>query len=141
MTDPTASPTTIDSDQSAKIAFVFCVESGWLEAQARLLVASIRRFAGRFATVPIYAVQPRGESALAQETYDSFTAAGVIHRAGSWNRAHHDIPTCNKVYAVALIEREAVKSLPILTPPDTEPMPLITRAYRVFQGGHLSRET
>ena len=38
-------------------------------------------------------------------------------------------------------EDDIVKSLPILTPPDTEPMPLITRAYRVFQGGHLSRET
>jgi len=36
---------------------------------------------------------------------------------------------------------EDVKTRPSATPPETERMPLIMLVYRVFQGGHLSRET
>lgn len=106
MTESSDSTATSESRESAKIAFVFCVESGWLEAQARLLVGSIRTFAGRFARSPIYAVQPRGGPTLAKETTECFTEAGVIHRVGTWNDEHSELPTCNKVYAMALVERE-----------------------------------
>ncbi len=50
-------------DRRGSLAFVFCVEPGWLEAQACLLSESIRRFGGTLADGPIYAVQPRGTQA------------------------------------------------------------------------------
>jgi hypothetical protein len=41
------------------LGFVICIEAGILEPQAVLLCASIRRYGGRFAPCPIYAVSPR----------------------------------------------------------------------------------
>src|SRR5215216_1375040 len=39
--------------------FVLSVERGKLESQAILLVESLRRFGGRYANCPVYAVSPR----------------------------------------------------------------------------------
>jgi hypothetical protein len=94
-------------DKLPQVAFVFCVEPGRLEAEACLLVESIRHFGGRFARAPLYAVQPRGLEPLRSETMALFDRAGVIHRAAQLNKEYAPWPTTNKVYAVAEIERVA----------------------------------
>ena len=92
------------SGQPKSLAFVFCVEPGRLEPEACLLVRSIRRFAGRLADAPLYAVQPRGVEPLRRETLDVFASAGVIHRAAKLNGPYAQWPTTNKVFAVADVE-------------------------------------
>src|SRR5439155_114829 len=91
------------ADAPSEVAMVFCVEPGWLEPQARLLAASIRQFAGRFATSEIHAVQPRGGAPLSRATDKTFAELGVHHRPGRLNVRHGDIPTLNKAYAIAAI--------------------------------------
>ena len=50
------------------ISFVCCVESGWLEYQAVRMVESLRKFGGRFANVPLFAVTPRYGPVLSRHT-------------------------------------------------------------------------
>jgi hypothetical protein len=83
------------------VSFVFCVEPGRLEPEARLLFRSIRRFGGSLANEPIYAIQPRGAEPLQAETLTVFAESGVVHRASRLNTKFAEWPTTNKVYAVA----------------------------------------
>jgi hypothetical protein len=61
------------------ISFVCCVESGWLEYQTVRLVESLRRFGGRFADAPLFAVTPRFGPPLSRATQNVFRACGVKH--------------------------------------------------------------
>jgi hypothetical protein len=91
----------------SNVAFVFCVEPGRLEAEARLLVASIRRFGGSFSQNPLFAVQPRGVESLQPQTLAAFERAGVTHLAAPLNVTHASWPTTNKVFAMAAVEDQA----------------------------------
>src|SRR5206468_1581120 len=50
------------------LAFVACVEQGSLEEKARLLVRSIRRFAGAHREAPIHTFAPRAGRGIGEET-------------------------------------------------------------------------
>jgi len=54
----------VSIDRRDTLAFVFCVEPGWLEAQACPLSESIRRFGGALADGSIYAFQAGGTPPL-----------------------------------------------------------------------------
>ncbi len=104
MPEPNAA---VRADHQPSVAFVFCVEPGRLEPEARLLVESIRHFGGCFANATLYAVQPRNVDALRPETMTAFGRANVIHRAAQLNMEYAPWPTTNKVYAVADVENVA----------------------------------
>lgn len=59
------------------VSFVCCVESGPLEVGTVRLVESLRRFGGRYAQAPVFAVTPRFGPPLARRTYESFARLGV----------------------------------------------------------------
>jgi hypothetical protein len=90
-----------------RLAFVFCVEPGRLEAEACLLARSIRRFGGQLAGATLYAVQPRGVEPLQPQTLEAFASTGVVHRAAPLNGPYAQWPTTNKVFAVAEVEATA----------------------------------
>jgi hypothetical protein len=53
-------------DKIPNSSFVLSVEKGQLEAQAILLVESLRRFGGEYANCPVYAVSPRASRRMGQ---------------------------------------------------------------------------
>jgi len=109
----------VSIDRRDTLAFVFCVEPGWLEAQACLLSESIRRFGGALADGPIYAVQARGTQPLHRDTIAAFTTLGVRHHAGKFNTELANVPTTNKVFAVTEIEQIAVEDFLVFLDTDT----------------------
>ena len=64
---PTTVPTTV----------VTCVEYGPLEAMAVRMATTLRRWGGRWADVPVYAVQPRLGVPVSRATRRAFDALGV----------------------------------------------------------------
>ena len=58
---------------SPDCAFVLCVEEGRLEAQAVLLVDSLRRFGGAYADSPVYAFSPRPARQMSAECRKALT--------------------------------------------------------------------
>ena len=52
----------------ASLAFVTCIERGFLEEQSLLLYQSIRHFGGRYRDAPIYACCPRAGRGVAPAT-------------------------------------------------------------------------
>lgn len=61
------------------ISFVCAVESGALEAQTVRLVESLRKFGGRYADAPLFAITPRSGPPLAPSTRALFTRCDVRH--------------------------------------------------------------
>ena len=114
------------------LAFVFCVEPGRLEAEACLLARSIRRYGGRLASSPLYAVQPRGAQPLRPETLAVFATEGVTHRAAVLNGPYAQWPTTNKVFGVADIESIAETEFLVFLDTDSviinEPLELLLPA-------------
>lgn len=58
-------------------AFVISVEQGKLESQAILLVESLRRFGGAYATCPVFAVSPRPNRAMGKACAAVLKSMGV----------------------------------------------------------------
>ena len=109
----------VSIDRRDTLAFVFCVEPGWLEAQACLLSESIRRFGGALADGPIYAVQARGTQPLHRDTIAAFTTLGVRNHVGKFNTQLKNVQTTNKVFAVTEIEQIAVEDFLVFLDTDT----------------------
>lgn len=63
--------------QTPDCSFVLSVEQGKLEAQAILLVESLRRFGGAYANCPVYAVSPRPARQMGTACAAALTALGV----------------------------------------------------------------
>ncbi|MFO1184044.1 MAG: hypothetical protein U1E56_04590 [Bauldia sp.] len=101
------------------VAMVFCIEPGRLEAQARLLAASVRQFGGGFAGCELIAVQPRGVEALTAATQSAFAELGVRHLAGRLNVDHADVPTANKVYAIDAVSAQTDSDFLVFLDSDT----------------------
>lgn len=59
--------------------FLFCVESGYFEAQTILAIESLRQFGGRFAQAPVLAVTPRRGPQLTRTTLNRFDELGVTY--------------------------------------------------------------
>ena len=89
------------------ITFVCCVESGSLEIQTIRMIESLRRWGGKFANAPIYAVTPRFTPPISKTTRLAFEKFQVEYLSFqsqseySWNKF------LNKPSALAAVEKHA----------------------------------
>src|SRR4051812_16320953 len=65
---PAAVPGSDSTDMTGSIAFVTCIEAGGLEQQVVRMIKSLRKWGGRFANAPVYAVKPRPGVPLSRAT-------------------------------------------------------------------------
>ena len=77
---------------NSPITFVCCIESGGLETQTVRMIESLRRWGGKLANAPIFAVTPRFGPPLAYSTYQAFKRLDVEYirfqakSKYSWNK-------------------------------------------------------
>ncbi len=90
------------------IDIVICTERGYLEAQSKLLVYSIRKYGGILKDAPIFSYQPRRGKQLDQSTIDFFEQYHVHHVDLLLNTKYHTYPLANKPIVCA--HREALSS-------------------------------
>lgn len=97
-----------------------CIESGGLELQVLLLVESLRKYGGKWADTPVYAIKPRRGPALNRKTLARLAELGVIFvdkrlndRVPWWNHA-------NKPAAMRHVEQ--VATTPFVTWMDSDMM-------------------
>lgn len=114
MTDP-AAPTTASAD----VALVICAEPGFLEPQTRLLIRSVRRWAGRLANMPIHVYKPRRSAPFSEETLALCETQGVVVHNQVLNEAHADYPMANPIYVGVEAERELDAEFIVLCDCDT----------------------
>jgi hypothetical protein len=89
------------------VTFLFCVESGFFEAQTVLVVESLRRFGGRFAGAPALAVTPRFGPPLSRHTLRRFEELGVTY-VRRWAGHPYDwYPYTNKALAALIADEQA----------------------------------
>ncbi|WP_020468194.1 hypothetical protein [Zavarzinella formosa] len=86
------------------ITFVTCAESGALEGPPRRLAASLRKWGGRFANCPLYAVTPRFGAPLSSGTIREFRDLGVKYLRFSRHDGYEWNPYVNKLAAVKAVE-------------------------------------
>ncbi len=101
------------------IAFIACVERGYLEEQAMLLCRSIRRYAGRFRASRIYTFQPRQGREVSPRTLALFDELGVIHSAETLNVDFEDYAYSNKIFACARAEEKLTEDVLVFLDSDT----------------------
>jgi hypothetical protein len=89
----------------ADIGIVLCVEQGALEGQALLLCESLRRFGGRFAGAPMYAIAPRAGYRPHRATVSALESMGVEYVDHTLNTECVEYPSANRVAAAAYVER------------------------------------
>lgn len=65
--------------QQPSTTFVYCVESGYFEAQTILAIECLRKFGGCFAECPVLAVTPRQGPTLTAQTLKRFAELGVTY--------------------------------------------------------------
>lgn len=91
----------------SKITFVCCVESGYLETHAVRMVESLKRWGGRFANAPLFAVTPRFGPPISRKTLEIFEKYQVKHiyyhrdNKYTWNKF------LNKLLALIAVEEVA----------------------------------
>lgn len=91
---------------SAPISFVCCVESGWLENQTIRMIESLRKWGGKFADAPMYAVTPRFGPPLSRKTHEVFERLAVKHVRFQPDNPYDWKGFMNKHYSMAAIEEE-----------------------------------
>ncbi len=90
---------------SPSITFVCCVESGGLETQTIRMIESLRRWGGRFADAPVFAVTPRLSPPLALSTHAAFERLGVEYLRFRADNPYAWKGFLNKHHAMAAVER------------------------------------
>lgn len=81
------------------VAFVLCVEKGYLEPQAVLLAESIRAWAGDMASSTILAYSPRSATKVPAETRETLGSLGVDVITDDLNHVDAEYPFANKIHA------------------------------------------
>lgn len=114
MTNP-AAPTTASAD----VALVICAEPGFLEPQTQLLIRSVRRWAGRFANMPIHVYKPRESRPFCDEMLALCKAEGVAVHSEPLNTTHADYPMANPIYVGLEAERSLNYEFIVLCDCDT----------------------
>lgn len=79
-----------------KIEIIICTENGYLEAQSKLLVYSIRKFGGILKNVEIFSYKPRKGKALDQSTITFFEKNNVNYIDLELNEKYANYPFANK---------------------------------------------
>ena len=88
-----------------KLAILFCVEKGFLEHQAILLVKSYLKFS-KNENIQLFAFSPRKGHLPTQETHKFFKQNGVIHITEQLNLYYCDYPIANKIVSAAYFESQ-----------------------------------
>jgi hypothetical protein len=101
------------------IAFIACIEQGYLENQTKLLCRSIRKYGGRFCNTPIYTFQPRQGTAVSDETLSVLNDLGVVHITEPLNTAFPNYGVANKIYACAWAEEMLTEDVLVFLDSDT----------------------
>lgn len=113
------------------LAFIACIERGKLESQTELLCRSIRRYAGRYRSAPIYTFQPRRGTDVSEETLQVLNELDVIHHTEPLNVAFHHYAHGNKIFACARAEETLTEDVLVFLDSDTvftgEPLELELR--------------
>lgn len=104
---------------TASLAFLLCVESGRLEAEAKLLCHSIRRYGGRLRDAAIHTFQPRHGRDIGEETLAALRACGAIHHTEVLNQELPDYGTLNKVFVCAWAEQVLGEEILVFLDSDT----------------------
>ena len=91
-------------DPACDLGFVLCIERGVLEEQARILIESIRWFAGRFSNCPIYAYSPRVGYDISDTARDLLQSHDVVHVTDVLNTECSEYGSANRVFAAAHAE-------------------------------------
>jgi hypothetical protein len=102
-----------------KLAFIACIENGYLEGQTLLLCRSIRKFAGRYADPPIYTFQTRHGTEITQATLDDLAELGVSHSSIPLNSGHRVNAYANKVFVSAYAEERLEEDILVFVDSDT----------------------
>lgn len=95
-----------------KIEVIICTESGYLEAQSKLLIYSIRKFGGILKDVDIFSYKPRKGRPLKKSTINFFEKNNVKYIELDLNYNYHDYPLANKPIVCA--HREELSKADIL---------------------------
>lgn len=89
------------------ITFVCCIESGSLELQTIRMVESLRRWGGRFADVPVYAVSPRFSPPITKSTRLALEKFQVKHLSFQTKNKYSWYKFLNKPLSLAAVEKIA----------------------------------
>lgn len=95
------------NDPLKKVEFVICVEGGYFEKQAKLLVSSIRQFGGRYADAPIFCYQPRKGFRVSEETVDFFEKNQVSFNDLVLNKRYKYFKFANKPIICSYHEQQS----------------------------------
>jgi hypothetical protein len=87
------------------LAFILCGEKGVYGEMARLLVASIRKYGGRYKDAPIRCYAPRRGMGLEKSTLKFFEKLNVSYFDLILNKDFHDYPLANKIVACSHAEK------------------------------------
>jgi hypothetical protein len=90
--------------QPPNISFVCCVESGWLEDQVIRMVESLRRWGGRFADAPVFAVSPRRGLPLSSQTLKAFEKLNIRYLQFNQPTEYEWFPYLNKPRSLVIAE-------------------------------------
>jgi hypothetical protein len=90
--------------EKSLITFVCCVESGFLEAQTVRMIESLRRWGGKLASSPIFAVTPRFGPPLTKKTLEIFTKFNVNYIRSYPQSQYSWFKFLNKPLALAIAE-------------------------------------
>ena len=101
------------------LAFITCIEAGYLEAQSLLLYESIRRYGGRFSQCPIYAVSPRAGHAPSPQTKQRLEQLSVEYIDRVLNCDLDFFTMANKSLACAYIEENKSHEILVWLDSDT----------------------
>lgn len=104
---------------SLDVEFVLLVESGVLEAQALLLVESLRRFGGARATMPVTVISPRRSRRPSPATVRGLHRLGAAYVALDLSSPCPAYPTSWRVHALAWAERRPGPELIVQLDSDT----------------------
>ncbi|MEM7412881.1 MAG: hypothetical protein AAF430_21795 [Myxococcota bacterium] len=95
------------STDATPFSFVCCVEAGRLEPMTVRLADSLRRYGGKYAKVPFYAVTPRQGPSLSRETLRRFDALDVRYIRAPQKSPYTWYHFYNKPLALKLAEEQA----------------------------------
>jgi lipopolysaccharide biosynthesis glycosyltransferase len=112
-----------------KIAFLMCVEKGFLESQSLLLIRSLRKFGGGMKDAPVYCFSPRIWMPLEEKTIAEMEKLEVNYIDHNLNKLFPQFPRTNKIFVNAWAEENIDADFLVFLDSDTiflnEPSKLI----------------
>ncbi len=90
---------------SNSISFVVCVEPGLLEIKALCLFVSLRKNAGEWADVPVYAYSPRPRKTPSPWMLDIYSELGITPVIEPLNCHFYEYPLANKPISMSHAEK------------------------------------